>query len=335
VDRQQAEDGYHVAEEALKQLDAMCRVLTDMEMASPWGCRLRLCKVQAYLHPVAGKSGQPAHERERWAASALDDVQSLVALNPTNPDFLHWQARALLRKASRADAQASLREAMRVAQGNHAKSEELSDSLHLSDQSREQGNEAFHRQDWASALQHYEAAILADQHLLDADFASCLHSNRSAVRSRMGQTLGALEDITIALTMRPKYTKALFHRGLLYMELERYQHAARDFDKVAQLAPNFEGLADVRDRACRWAAHPPPKNHYAVLGVAFDANSADVKKAYRAAALKWHPDKNPEKTEEAERVFKDVQEAFQVLSDPQKRSKFDDPEPSPWSFFNF
>jgi len=117
------------------------------------------------------------------------------------------------------------------------------------------------------------------------------------------------------------------------MELERYQNAAQDFDKVFQLAPNFVDLTANRNRARRWASRPPPRNHYAVLGLSFDATPADIKKAYRAAALKWHPDKNPDKSERAERMFKDVQEAFEVLSDPQKRSEFDNPEPNPWAFF--
>jgi len=333
MDRQEAEKGYCAAEDTLKQLDDMCKLLTETEMGSPWGCRLRLCKVQAYLHPMAGKSGQPADKRERWATSALDEVSSLVARSPSNPDFLHWQARVFLRKARRADARASLKEAMRVTEGDHAKSEELSDGLRLSEQNKERGNEAFQRQDWASALQHYDAAINADQHRLDADFSSSLYCNRSAARSKMGQTLRALEDITAALAISPKYTKALFRRGLLYMELERYQNAAQDFDKVFQLAPNFVDLTANRNRARRWASRPPPRNHYAVLGLSFDATPADIKKAYRAAALKWHPDKNPDKSERAERMFKDVQEAFEVLSDPQKRSEFDNPEPNPWAFF--
>merc|ERR1719263_977149 len=120
---------------------------------------------------------------------------------------------------------------------------------------------------------------------------------------------------------------------MLYMELERYQSAANDFDRVAELAPNFVGLAPNRTRARRWADQPPARNHYAVLGVGFDASAAEIKKAYRAAALKWHPDKNRERSEIAERRFKEVQEAFEVLSDAEKRSEFDNPMPS-WRFFN-
>src|SRR5579863_5882822 len=62
---------------------------------------------------------------------------------------------------------------------------------------------------------------------------------------------------------------------------------------------------------------------YEVLGVARDATPDQIKSAYRKAALKWHPDRNPEKKEEAEHNFRAASEAYAVLSDPQKRSVYD------------
>ena len=59
------------------------------------------------------------------------------------------------------------------------------------------------------------------------------------------------------------------------------------------------------------------------LGVARDAKDDELKKAYRKLAVKWHPDKNPSNPEEAAERFKEVAEAFDVLSDPTKRQVFD------------
>ena len=64
------------------------------------------------------------------------------------------------------------------------------------------------------------------------------------------------------------------------------------------------------------------KNPYEVLGVARDASDADIKRAYHKLVLKYHPDKNPgDKT--AEEKFKEVNNAFDILKDPQKRAAYD------------
>lgn len=64
------------------------------------------------------------------------------------------------------------------------------------------------------------------------------------------------------------------------------------------------------------------RDYYEVLGVARSANEGDIKKAYRKLALKYHPDKNPDDTE-AEEKFKEAAEAYEVLSDGEKRSRYD------------
>ena len=64
------------------------------------------------------------------------------------------------------------------------------------------------------------------------------------------------------------------------------------------------------------------KDYYEVLGVSRDAAAADIKKAYRRVAMKNHPDKNPD-NEEAVEIFKEANEAFEVLSDKEKRARYD------------
>ena len=64
------------------------------------------------------------------------------------------------------------------------------------------------------------------------------------------------------------------------------------------------------------------RDYYEVLEVAKTANEQDIKKAYREKALKYHPDRNPDNAE-AEEKFKEAAEAYEVLSDPNKRAQYD------------
>ncbi|KAH9607516.1 hypothetical protein KSS87_017446 [Heliosperma pusillum] len=64
-------------------------------------------------------------------------------------------------------------------------------------------------------------------------------------------------------------------------------------------------------------------DYYKILQVDRNAKEDDLKKAYRKLAMKWHPDKNPNNKKEAEAKFKQISEAYDVLSDPQKRAVYD------------
>lgn len=64
------------------------------------------------------------------------------------------------------------------------------------------------------------------------------------------------------------------------------------------------------------------RDYYEVLGVDKNADAADIKKAYRKLAIKYHPDKNPD-DKAAEEKFKEAAEAYEVLSDPDKKARYD------------
>lgn len=64
-------------------------------------------------------------------------------------------------------------------------------------------------------------------------------------------------------------------------------------------------------------------DYYDILGVTKNASAEELKKAYRKQALEWHPDRHKDDKEAAERRFKEINEAYQVLSDSQKRSAYD------------
>src|SRR6056297_2263691 len=66
----------------------------------------------------------------------------------------------------------------------------------------------------------------------------------------------------------------------------------------------------------------PKRDYYEILGARRDADEQELKSNYRKIALKYHPDKNPG-DKEAEQKFKEAAEAYEILSDPEKRKRYD------------
>ena len=66
-----------------------------------------------------------------------------------------------------------------------------------------------------------------------------------------------------------------------------------------------------------------PRDYYEVLGLPKTATEAEIKKAYKKLAVKWHPDKNPNNRDEAVDKFREITEAYENLTDPEKRKAYD------------
>ena len=136
----------------------------------------------------------------------------------------------------------------------------------------------------------------------------------------------ALRDSNQSIKLNPFYARGYIKRGNVYMELNMFDDARADFQKAKDLDPNVTGVDGYLNEANQKAEKARKRDYYAILGVDKNADEREIKKAYKKMAMKYHPDRNSETEESkkmAEKKFIDVNDAYSVLSDPKKRSMYD------------
>lgn len=125
--------------------------------------------------------------------------------------------------------------------------------------------------------------------------------------------------------MDPTYLKARKTKATALGKSGDWEAAVRDLKAIQETNPQEPGIAkDIRNAELE-LKKSKRKDYYKILGVDKDAGENEFKKAYRKLAIVHHPDKNPDDAEAADR-FKDIGEAYETLSDPQKRARYDSGE---------
>lgn len=125
--------------------------------------------------------------------------------------------------------------------------------------------------------------------------------------------------------MDPTYLKARKTKATALGKFGDWETAVRDLKAIQETNPQEPGIAkDIRNAELE-LKKSKRKDYYKILGVEKDAGDNEIKKAYRKLAIVHHPDKNPDDEEAADR-FKDIGEAYETLSDPQKRARYDSGE---------
>lgn len=136
----------------------------------------------------------------------------------------------------------------------------------------------------------------------------------------------AIEDCTNAVKLDDTYVKAYLRRAQCYMDTEQFEEAVRDYEKVYQTEKTKEHKQLLKNAQLE-LKKSKRKDYYKILGVDKNASEDEIKKAYRKRALMHHPDRHSgasaEVQKEEEKKFKEVGEAFTILSDPKKKTRYD------------
>ncbi|XP_003741105.1 dnaJ homolog subfamily C member 7 [Galendromus occidentalis] len=189
---------------------------------------------------------------------------------------------------------------------------------------KEQGNSSFTRGDFQAAHAIYTTALAIDP--LNQAINAKLHANRAQCCVKMNRLNEALEDFTKAINLDPKYHKAYLRRAKCHLDLEMYEEAVRDYEHVYQQDKSRENKR-LLEQAKRELKLSKRKDYYKILGVPKSASSDEIRKAYRRKALEHHPDRHAsasdKQKQDQEKLFKELSEAYGILSDPKKKGRYD------------
>ena len=190
------------------------------------------------------------------------------------------------------------------------------------EQLKVRGNQNFHAKAYDAALQAYADALAID--FDDQAFRAVLHANKAAALQAMGKFCDAVMECCVSRTFDDTYIRALQRRADAYLSMGDWPMAMKDLE---ELAPHMgdDCAMKLREAQRKVKNGATSCEHYAVLGVSSRATKADVSKAYKSLALKFHPDKAPSDAVRpaSEALFKRVAEAYAVLKDASKRASYD------------
>ncbi len=129
-----------------------------------------------------------------------------------------------------------------------------------------------------------------------------------------------------ALSLNPSSYYGLVSKVAKQIDDEDYEPALQTLDDLEQRAGRTKLTSELRTKARKLLNRSKQKDYYKVLGLDRDADDKEIKRAYRKATLRYHPDKATKHgvtKEEAEKKMAAVNEAYEVLGDPELKARFD------------
>ncbi|KAI0369294.1 DnaJ-domain-containing protein [Pilatotrama ljubarskyi] len=317
------------------ELEAHLRNLESARDRNDWGmARLALDKCMQVIEgeggdiPVQWRLWKVEHEiaRKNWESASIA-ANDALRFEPQSPDAITVRGLLLFLTSKTAQATQHVQSALRLDPGHEA-AMRLRRRIKDVERLKEEGNNAFKMGKLQEATDKYGEAL----ERIGTDpregggglIRAMLLSNRATTLVKLERYEDALADTEASLELNSTSFKALRTRARIHLHMEKYDAAIADFKSAIEQA-GFEGSdADVRalraelKKAEVALKQSKTKDYYKILGVERTCSEMEIKKAYRRESLKHHPDKGGD-----EEKFKLVSEAHSVLSDPQKRQRYD------------
>lgn len=254
----------------------------------------------------------------------VSDTGKILKVHGQNIEAYLLRAQAYFRLGDHDISIQHLREGLKL-DPEHAGSKKLHKLIKSIQKKEKKGDDAYKAGKLHEAIENWWAAIKIDS--THRAFARPTLLKISKAHNEVGE-----HDLAIQIAKdhieENETLEGLFALGDALLDGEKFQEAVNTYQRSFDFEPNDrkQEAKQKLQKAQIALKQSKEKNYYKILGIPRSANKKAIKSAYRKLALEWHPDKNEEK-EKAEKMFQDISEAYEVLSDDELRAKYDRGEP--------
>lgn len=304
--------------EAIRQADAEC------SQGGMEACKHHLTEAMSIAYdsiPLLLKRAE-VHYATSDYQSLLVDTRTVLKMDKNELQALYLRGKAYYRMGDHDVALAHYKEGLR-SDPEHSKIKKAFNILKKLIRTTNMAKEMQDEGNYADAAQQYAMAIKVDPE--NHENVCQLYIRKCEALHKSGEWEAGVEACNMAINFNENDIHAWMQRGEAKIRGEQYDDAIRDFQRATEIDEHSQEAKDALHKAQLELKKSQRKNYYKILGVSNNANEREIKRAFRKQALKWHPDKH--KGEEAMKVaemeFREINEANEVLSDPEKRGRYD------------
>jgi len=291
-------------EESLRLIGEVLEIATDCKEA-------RLIRARALL-------------KAKQYHAMLDDTMTVIKQESGNVDALFLRGMAFYHIGEREAAVKHFSQALKY-DPDHSASRAEFRRLSKLEKAQNAAEENMRSNKYQEALEDFETAIQLEP---DSQFVTPkLFLGKCKALVHLREAARAVEACARATELDAQLAEAFVQRAEAHILLDELDQALHHFHKARELQPQSREANEGIQRTQRLQKLAKRKDYYKILEITKTSSDAEIRKAYRKLALIWHPDKHDQdKKEEAEKRYVEIAEAYEVLSNEEARTRYDNGE---------
>lgn len=277
----------------------------------PWDPELHELRAECYL-------------QLKEYMKAITDIRPTTKLRPDNTQAYYKLSTWLYAIGDAEESLKEIRECLKL-DADHKSCHTHYKKVKKLVQQIQSAEDAVKEQHWNDCISRVDKMLKIENEVetfLDKASSLLCHCHSQAKNINDG-----FEHCNQVLNKHPDDIDALCDRGEIFILNEQFEEAVNDFKKAESIDGNLRKVQEGSQRAQKLLKQSQKRDYYKILGVKRTAQKQEIVKAYRKLAAQWHPDQyDGDDKNHAEKMFIDIAAAKEVLTDSEKRAKFDNGE---------